>query len=179
MVTVVTRASERQRLPQADDARAADGDRLIAFRHQSPSATPSRRGSAPPSRPVFGHGDDVEPLTRSARWTLCPTPRARVARLFHSAPARSRTASPVEPKLTSAAACGRVEAPVDQRDERLDVVEDDGRRRRGCRERSGDAPSRRWRRRGSDPKSSAGACRPPRDWRPGCRSRRRGRTRSR
>ena len=45
----------------------------------------------------------------------------------HAAPGSSRSASSVLPKLTSALACRGVEAPVDQRDDGLDVEEDDRR----------------------------------------------------
>src|SRR5262245_48567712 len=93
-----------QRLPQADNARPADDDVVRRSGHQSPSATPSRRGSAPPSRPSEVTAMTCSPLVRSVRRTSWPMAARDAASASHSAPGSSRTAFSMLPKLTSALA---------------------------------------------------------------------------
>src|SRR6185369_1445753 len=62
-------AGERQRLPQTNDTGPANRDGLLSGRHQSPSATPSRRGSAPPSSPSGVTAMMCSPLVSSIRRT--------------------------------------------------------------------------------------------------------------
>src|SRR5680860_799631 len=100
----VTASGEHERLPQPNYARPADGDGVGLARHQSPRATPSRRGSAPPSSPSGVTAMMCSPLVKATRRTLWPMESKAAARPSQADPGSSRTASSAPPKLTSALA---------------------------------------------------------------------------
>ncbi len=60
---------KHERLPKSGDARPTNGDLVAPARHQSPSATPSRRGSAPPSSPSGVTAMTCSPLVNGTRRT--------------------------------------------------------------------------------------------------------------
>src|SRR5680860_243824 len=101
----VTASGEHERLPQPNYARPADGDGVGLARHQSPRATPSRRGSAPPSSPSGVTAMMCSPLVMSMRRTLWPLASRLAASGSHAGSGSISTTSCVLPKLRSAAAC--------------------------------------------------------------------------
>ena len=124
---------------------------------QSPTATPSRRLSAPPSEALRRHRDDRQPARHRpsasphAPWpaAAAPAPPAPVPFSSSVAPLRLAEVRQIDRRL-------RIEAPVEHGDQRLRHIGNDRRRRRASRATSTSRPCGRtpW----SAPSSCAAAC---------------------
>ena len=138
--------------------------RVASARHQSPRATPSRRGSAPPSSPSGVTAMTCRPLVKSNARDLMTDGVERGGEGIPCDAGLEQDGLLGAAEIDERAAC-RIEAPIDQGDDGLDV-EDDDRRAAGAAQHDS-ASRRRRRRRWSGPWRCAGACPARRDWRLG------------